>query len=237
MIALIAGRAFVGPTLSRNEDWIKQMIDFTIDVFQGGQKLKEWNWMLRPIVQWFIPEMRRIREHHVRAARYLEPTIRARLDEEATDGYQKKNDAIQWLMDRSRKAKGNVDPKEIAYYQLLFSFAAIHTTNSAILQMLYDLAAMPEYTEPLREEINQAWDGAEGHLGRSAVMKLGKLDSFMKESQRLNPPGMGKPFHGRDVISTLLMKFENSIFHTQDHGAHRARRLGPTPKGHHHLCS
>jgi cytochrome P450 len=192
MIAMIAGRAFVGPTLNRTEVWIQQMINFTIDIFQGGQKLKEWNWILRPLVQWFIPEMRRIREHHVKAARFLEPSIRARLAEEATEGYQKKNDAIQWLMDRSRKAKGTIDPREIAYYQLLFSFAAIHTTNGAALHMLYDLAARPEYVEPLREEVKQAWDESGGHPDRSTVMKLEKLDSFMKESQRLNPPGMGK---------------------------------------------
>ena len=231
IIAMVAGRAFVGPKLNHTEDWIHQMINFTIDIFQGGQKLKEWNWMLRPIVQWIIPDMRRIREHHKKAAQYLEPTIKLRIAEEAKPGYQKKNDAIQWLMDRSRKAKGTVDPKEVAYYQLLFSFAAIHTTSGATLHMLFDLAARPEYVVPLREEVTKAWDEAGGNPDRSTVMKLEKLDSFMKESQRLNPPGMGKSNHSITHMVWLTERY--SIIHPQSHGAARpSRRLPPSSRDH-----
>jgi len=79
------------------------------------------------------------------------------------------------------------------------SFAAIHTTTSAICQILYDLAARPEYLQPLRDEIDQVIqeDGydkdGEGFLKlkKVSLTKLRKMDSFMKESQRLAPMGIG----------------------------------------------
>lgn len=50
--------------------------------------------------------------------------------------------------------------------------------------MLLDLAARPEYAQPMREEV-QAVINEEGWT-KVAVGKLWKLDSFLKESQRLS---------------------------------------------------
>lgn len=68
----------------------------------------------------------------------------------------------------------------------------------ALSQVIYDLAARPEYIKGLREEIKDvlAEDGydidGEGFtkLKKSSYTKLRKLDSFLKESQRLSPPGI-----------------------------------------------
>jgi len=51
---------------------------------------------------------------------------------------------------------------------------------------LYDLAAYPEYVAPLREEA-EAVIKEEG-WSKKAIGKLHKLDSFLKESQRLTVP-------------------------------------------------
>lgn len=68
----------------------------------------------------------------------------------------------------------------------------------ALSQVVFDLAARPEYIKGLREEIKEALteDGydidGEGFtkLKKSSYTKLRKLDSFLKESQRLSPPGI-----------------------------------------------
>jgi hypothetical protein len=54
------------------------------------------------------------------------------------------------------------------------------------------LAAHPEYTKVLREEIERI-SAAEpsGKLCKKTMPKLKKLDSFIKESQRINPLGSG----------------------------------------------
>jgi hypothetical protein len=64
---------------------------------------------------------------------------------------------------------------------------------------IYDLAAHPEYIEPLQEEIEQVVkeDGYEDGAGskklnKSSVPKLWKLDSFLKESQRFTPAQLRK---------------------------------------------
>lgn len=69
----------------------------------------------------------------------------------------------------------------------------------AATQAIFDLVARPEYIQPLRDEIEQAIDedgqdtDGEGFLKlkKTSMTKLKKLDSFMKESQRLSPPGIG----------------------------------------------
>lgn len=73
------------------------------------------------------------------------------------------------------------------------SFAAIHTTTMTLTNILYDLAAHPEYQEVLREEIARiSAEEPSGQLRKKTMPKLRKLDSFIKESQRVNPLGSGK---------------------------------------------
>jgi len=62
-----------------------------------------------------------------------------------------------------------------------------------LTNILYDLAAHPEYQEVLREEIARiSAEEPSGQLRKKTMPKLRKLDSFIKESQRVNPLGAGK---------------------------------------------
>lgn len=73
----------------------------------------------------------------------------------------------------------------------------------ALSQVVFDLAARPEYIKGLREEIKEvlAEDGYDidgdgfTKLKKSSYTKLRKLDSFLKESQRLSPPGISLSPH------------------------------------------
>lgn len=77
-------------------------------------------------------------------------------------------------------------------------------TNVVLLeascQVMLDLASRPQYFQPLRAEIEQVIK-EDGHdedgdgflkLKKGSLTKLRKLDSFMKESQRLNPATLGE---------------------------------------------
>jgi len=72
------------------------------------------------------------------------------------------------------------------------SLASIHTSQMNAVHVLYDLATNPEYFEPLREEIIQLVreDGDWTNWQKPSFSKLKKLDSFMRESQRFNPPSL-----------------------------------------------
>jgi len=74
---------------------------------------------------------------------------------------------------------------------------SISNANLKILpacNTLFDLAARPQYIQPLRDEIQKVFDedgydiDSEGFikLKKTSLTRLKKLDSFMKESQRLN---------------------------------------------------
>lgn len=52
---------------------------------------------------------------------------------------------------------------------------------------LFDLASNPEYLKPLREEVETVTK-REGWT-KAALDKMHKVDSFVKESQRLHPVG------------------------------------------------
>jgi cytochrome P450 len=51
---------------------------------------------------------------------------------------------------------------------------------------MYYLALYPDYWKPLREEVENATN-REGWT-KAALDQMSKVDSFIKESQRLHPP-------------------------------------------------
>lgn len=59
----------------------------------------------------------------------------------------------------------------------------------ALTHILYDLAALPEYIAPLRDELKTVLSETEGVFARNTLVRLKKLDSFITESQRYNLPG------------------------------------------------
>lgn len=56
----------------------------------------------------------------------------------------------------------------------------------AATHALYDLCAMPEYIEPLRSEAEAALKESKGDWQFSTIKRLQRMDSFLKESQRVN---------------------------------------------------
>ncbi|CAG8978545.1 hypothetical protein HYALB_00012276, partial [Hymenoscyphus albidus] len=100
--------------------------------------------------------------------------------------YTKPDDFLQWMMDGANEHDGK--PHKLAHRLLILTLAAVHTTSMAATQTLFDLCARPEYMEPLRKELVETML-RDGHT-KQTLTHLYKLDSFMRESQRLNPPSL-----------------------------------------------
>jgi cytochrome P450 len=81
--------------------------------------------------------------------------------------------------------------EHLADEQAFISVASIHTSMATLTHFLYDILAHPEYIPELVEEIKGSLK-YDGRWTKQNLTKLKKLDSFMKESQRLNPIGMGR---------------------------------------------
>ncbi|KAI1437059.1 cytochrome P450 [Xylaria sp. CBS 124048] len=190
VVAQASARIFVGYPMCRNEEWLECSTKFALDVMIGGEKLKQWHPWLRMVAQYFVPEMTRIRSDHARALELLLPELERRSKESEAES-KPRNDMIEWMQRRAEKlGDKSFDNKELANLQMLTATAAIHTTRLAIIHALYDLAARPEYIQPLREEIFEVTKGSNGILRKQHLTQMKKLDSFMKESQRHNPPSV-----------------------------------------------
>ncbi|KAK5626397.1 hypothetical protein RRF57_002112 [Xylaria bambusicola] len=191
VVAQASARIFVGRHMCRNEEWLDCSTKFALDVMTGGEKLKQWHPWLRPLAQYFVPEMTCIRGDHRRAFELLLPELERRSKESIRKEPKPYNDMIEWMQQRAKKLGDKTfDNKELANLQMLTATAAIHTTRLAIIHALYDLAARPEYIEPLRREIAEVTKSSNGTLRKQHLTQMKKLDSFMKESQRHNPPSV-----------------------------------------------
>jgi cytochrome P450 len=90
---------------------------------------------------------------------------------------------LSWLADT---AKGkDRDPGTLAHVEVLLALASVHTTLLRMVNVLYDLTCHPEYLPGLHEEIETE---RETGWNASSYTKLRKLDSVLRESQRISPP-------------------------------------------------
>ncbi|XXH02099.1 hypothetical protein Hte_008465 [Hypoxylon texense] len=153
-----------------------------MDGFVLAQKLKAVPELLRPLAARIFPELKKISAHHETARKVIIPILERR--ETLPKQEAKPRDFLQWMTD---EAKGVEKEKSfLSKIQLKLSFAAIHTSAAAPVQLLYDLCTMPEYVAILRSELDQVLQ-EHGELNKQALAKLEKMDSIMKESQRFNP--------------------------------------------------
>ncbi|KAF2677434.1 putative cytochrome P450 [Lentithecium fluviatile CBS 122367] len=182
IIAQASGRMIGGVRLSRNLEWLETSLSFTHDAWLAAQRLKQYPFWARPVVQWVIPEMKALRHRIAIAQKFIKPILTER--EQLSDTKEKPVDLIQMLYDGARGA--DRDNNFLAYTALVVSFAAIHTSASVPAHLIFDLCARPEYIQPLRKELEEEL-ATDGHFTKASFAKLVKMDSFMKESQRFNP--------------------------------------------------
>ena len=168
---------------------MKCTITYTIDTFQGAEELRKYPTFLRRLVSYWLPQLRRVKESQATMERLLTPVVRERI-EQMNAGKELKSDMTTWNIQNASPDK-KADITYQAHAQLLASLAAIHTTSMQSSHSWLDLAAHPEYLEPLREEIASVLaTEPDGFLSKTSMPKLKKLDSFLKESQRHNPIGL-----------------------------------------------
>ncbi|KAJ5884561.1 hypothetical protein N7504_012133 [Penicillium tannophilum] len=191
MVARVSTLAFLGQRACRNEDWINVAVHYTIDAFEGARELRLWPSILRPVVHYFLPSIQKVRYHLGVAQAIVKQEIEERnmiRDSKlpSDDPLQTQVDALDWFEELS---KAYNMPFDMTNGQVSLSLAAIHTTSNLLTNIMYDLAAYPEYVQPLRDEII-AVIAEDGELKKTSLLKLKLMDSVMKESQRTHPISM-----------------------------------------------
>ncbi|KAI0699941.1 cytochrome P450 [Cerioporus squamosus] len=182
IIARASNRVFVGLPACRNQEFLNLAIQFAVDVIKDMFLLGLVPAAMRPFLAGCFSAARaNIRQSLV----HLKPLIDERKSQVETygDDYPgKPNDLLQWVLEEALPRRST--DYQIAERIMIMNFAAIHTSSNSISHALLHLAAEPQYLQPLRDEV-EAIVAAEGWT-KAAMGKMWKIDSFLKESQRVN---------------------------------------------------
>ncbi|RYP10386.1 hypothetical protein DL764_000720 [Monosporascus ibericus] len=188
-IAGVTSRVFVGLPRCRDEKWLDTAVNYTMDVFRLSSELRPYPPFLRRFVAPWLASTKRLQEHVRVASDCFGSIFAQRLAEPDGEG-KRANDMFQWMADSAKGADRSTD---VLIRKMLFlTLAAIHTSTMSTTHALFDLCAHPEYMEPLRREIGETVEANGWSL--AAINELKLLDSFVKESQRLNHPGLPGTF-------------------------------------------
>ena len=151
------------------------------DLRQRSYLYRFWGVYIRP-----SPQYRQWLEFKNTVVRKLRPTIEKREALLNDPDSKRPNDAIQWVLEESRNSHDPMSVEKQAEMQMSFIFVSQATTTGASMSALYDLLSQPQYIQPLVDEIDEVLDRSNDYLDTPILSQMTKLDSFIKESQRLN---------------------------------------------------
>ncbi|KAI0272056.1 cytochrome P450 [Russula aff. rugulosa BPL654] len=163
IVCRTSSRVVVGAPLCRDHNYQTMVINFLDNLMKSAFILACFPELLKPIVAQFVSK----------TMEFIKPIVEERSAKmkEFGENWDELRDMLMWLMS---DAKGVERSLEGWSRRLLgLDFASIHTTTITFTQTLYRLLAHPEYIEPLRQE---------------AESVMHKIDSFVRETQRLDGP-------------------------------------------------
>ncbi|KAI0166853.1 cytochrome P450 [Hypoxylon sp. FL1284] len=241
VIGQVTNRVFVGQPLCRDGALLDAGIAYAQDVPMGSAMLRLVPAPLRPLLAPLLTLPNRL--HTRRFYRILRPEVerrlaafRARRDPAKMNGKEEKeeepNDFLQWCIAQAA-ALGDpyyARPETLSGRVLLLNFASIHTSSFALTHALLDLAAAdPACVAELRAEVQGVLAARGGAWDKRALGEMRRLDSVMRESQRLHsfvtlavsrkvvrPGGVVTPSGVRVPRGAVLCAPSYPVFHDPD---------------------
>ncbi|KAK8132038.1 cytochrome P450 monooxygenase, partial [Apiospora kogelbergensis] len=206
LVARMSARLFMGYPACREEEWLKVSINFTYDMFLAAFTLRMFPPWMHLFVAPFVPARWRIRSQMRTARKYVGELTRKHTDA-LSRGEKGQDTLLSWMIDNGTEEEKAIP--EMAARQCVLTLASIHTTSMSVSNLLFDLCTYPEWFPVLREEIDEVVKAhgriEEGRLNHKQwLAKLEKMDSFIIEDQRINPPILLNP--QRIALEALTLK-------------------------------
>ncbi|KAJ8132102.1 hypothetical protein O1611_g1523 [Lasiodiplodia mahajangana] len=195
LVARMSARIFMGQPACREEEWLKVSIDFTYDMFLAAFTLRMFPPWMHPFVAHFVPARWRIRNQMRVAKKYVSAHTKKHVAA-IQRGEKAEDTLLGWMIDHGTDKEKSIP--EMAARQCVLTLASIHTTSMSVSNLLFDLCAYPEWFPVLRQEIDDVVK-TYGKIDESELnhkqwlAKLEKMDSFIVEDQRINPPILLNP--------------------------------------------
>ncbi|KAI0287733.1 cytochrome P450 [Russula brevipes] len=181
VICCAVNRIFVG-VLCRNRDYQTLNLAFAVNVVKHAQILHLFPKPFKHIVSrmlWSLPSQVR------QEMEFIRPMVEerfAKMEEFGDDWDDKPNDVLMSLMEAAKGAERSLE--RLALRLLIINFASVHSTALTFTQTFYRLLSNPQYIEPLRQEVEAVV--AEEGWTKAGMDKMHKLDSFLRETQRVD---------------------------------------------------
>ncbi|KAH8654917.1 cytochrome P450 [Ilyonectria robusta] len=144
---------------------------------------------MRPFVYRFLPERAAITRQWVRGRR----RVQACMQERTMKGGILENppSMLDHLSSGKNSHMADDLEKQVLFQMTLVAVGTV-TTFASTVQAVYDLVMHPEYIPILRDEIELVPVDENGMFTKEAITAMQKLDSFIKESQRLAAADLSK---------------------------------------------
>ncbi|KAJ0375941.1 hypothetical protein COL26b_005733 [Colletotrichum chrysophilum] len=152
-------RAFVGKSLSRDQYWVDGQVSYLAYVWAAARGIQQWPKWAQPLVYRFVKGYRDLRNEERRLA-----------------------DRLRTEFEVARLGNDRSEAGKIRERTMIDDFLTVTDPDKQDDIVLYDIALYPEYQEILRNELKEVDRTDE----RSWLSQIPKMDSFMKESQRLH---------------------------------------------------
>ncbi|KAI0277140.1 cytochrome P450 [Russula aff. rugulosa BPL654] len=182
VICRATNRVFVGVPLCRDHDYQNLNLSFATKVMMFGTIISFFPKPLKPIVSRMLSNLPSQIRQEIEFIRPMVEERYAKMEEYGEDWDDMPNDMLMWLMSEAKGVERSIEG--FARRLLVSNLAAIHSTSLTLTQALYRLLANPENIEPLRQEVD-AVIREEGWT-KAGVDKMHKIDSFLRETQRVD---------------------------------------------------
>ncbi|KAI0479890.1 cytochrome P450 [Xylaria cf. heliscus] len=212
MVARITSTVMIGFSASRDQEWLKMIINFPVDMSQVMYTLRRFPPWLHPFIAPILPAKRKLNKSYRAALAKLTPLMdkhrQTRMSGNmGTQSATEENDTLLgWMLDHGNETQ--TEYEEMSARQILLTLASIHTTSMTVTNILFDLCEYPQWFSILRAEIEDTV-GELGPLGTGPeipqwLSKLEKMNGFIVETQRFRPPVLLSP--QREAVEEITFK-------------------------------
>lgn len=165
----------VGDDLANNSGFFEEVVRYVHYAAICEEILQFTPQFLFPLMGWIIMKSTRVTQN---VKKYLIPLAAKRLDDPVLKEQEPK-DTVQWIINSQKKATA----EDVAQQALAYIFGSAYQMPMLVSFAMYNLCKHPEHLQPLREEILRSGEVLFNHQNN----ELPLLDSFLKETARLNP--------------------------------------------------
>ncbi|KAI0401584.1 cytochrome P450 [Xylaria palmicola] len=182
-----ACRILVGDELCHDEAFIRESSGFVLSIFITALAIVKLplgplrDWLSYPISSWHRKKLEK-------CTNMLLPILDKRIAERDDRNKPKhsKQDSIEWFLMLSEPTR--IDKKRLADELMHNLWAGTSAPGGLVTEIIFQLLLQPEYVQPILTEAIEAL-GDEGRWTEKALSRLSLLDSFIRETNRLNPTG------------------------------------------------